>query len=81
MVLGKLPLPGRPANNRAWAYCAWVGAGGVVWTFSIVNHFSLLSSSLWETALYRLILCLKGTLNLKQPTNHRLVMSICSQSM
>ena len=31
-----------------------VGAAGVVWTFfSLIYHFSFLSSSLWETAKYR----------------------------
>ena len=58
MVLGKLPVPGRPTNlvfSRVKAYCAcsrcrW----GVVWTFSsLVYHFSFLSPSLWETARYR----------------------------
>ena len=43
MVLGKLPVPGRPANldySRARAYCAC--AGGVVWTF--FSHLSFLAS-------------------------------------
>ena len=50
MVLGKLPVPGRPANldtNRARAYCA---SGGCFDIFSLICHFSLLSPSLWETA-------------------------------
>ena len=50
MVLGKLPVPGRPANldnNRARAYCA---SGGCLDIFSLICHFSLLSPSLWETA-------------------------------
>ena len=37
MVLGKLPVPGRPTNldySRARAYCACSRCGwGVVWTF------------------------------------------------
>ena len=74
MVLGKLPVPGRPTNldnSRARAYCTCSRCGrGVVWTFfSIIYHFSLLSPILWETAQYRLKYCLKGLLNPKQPTN------------
>ena len=47
-----------------------VGAGGG-WLdiFNLVYHFSFLSSSLWETAQYRLKYCLKGQLSPKQPTN------------
>ena len=75
MVLGKLPVPGRPTNlkySRARAYCA-VGAGrGCLVIFSLVYHFSFLSPSLWETALYRLKYCLKGLLSPKQPTNYLL---------
>ena len=72
MVLGKLPVPGRPT---IWI-TVWqgptalaVGAGGVVWTFSLSSILSPLSPSLWETARYRLKYCLKGPLNPKQPTN------------
>ena len=72
MVLGKLPVPGRPTilitvgqGPNALA----VGAGGVVWTFLLSSILSPLSPSLWETARYRLKDCLKGPLNPKQPTN------------
>ena len=50
MVLGKLPVPGRPTYldySRARAYCACsrCGWGGVVWTFflslSFLSSFSL----------------------------------------
>ena len=48
MVLGKLPVPGRPTNldnNRAMAYCACSRCGwGLVWTFflsSIISFFFL----------------------------------------
>ena len=74
MVLGKLPVPGRPTNlgflvGQGPTALA-VGAGGVVWTFfSPVYHFSLLSPSVWETARYRLKYCLKGPISPKQPTN------------
>ena len=47
-----------------------VGAGGgCLDIFSLLYHFSFLSPSLWETARYRLIYCLKGPLSSKQPTN------------
>ena len=66
MVLGKLPVLGRPAIALA------VGAGGVVWTFLLLSILSPLSPSLRETARYRLKYCLKGPLNPKQPTNQLL---------
>ena len=47
-----------------------VGAGGGrLDIFSLVYHFSFLSTSLWETAQYRLKYCHKGPLNPKQPIN------------
>ena len=47
-----------------------VGAGGgCLDIFSLVYHFSILSSSLWETVRYRLKYCLEGPLSPKQPTN------------
>ena len=55
---------------------------GVVWTFfSLVYHFSCLSPSLWATARYRLKYCLKGPLNLKQPTNHHLLGDECTSNL
>ena len=75
MVLGKLPVPGRPANfdcSRARAYCACSRCGwGLLDIFFLVCHFSFLSPSLMETARYRLKYCLKGPLSPKQPTNLR----------
>ena len=70
MVLGKLPVPGRPTilitvGQGPIAFV--VGAGWVVWTFLLSSILSLLS--LWETARYRRKYCLKGPLNQKQPTN------------
>ena len=64
MVLGKLPVPGRPTiwipvgqGPTALA----VGAGwGCLDIFTLIYPFSLLSPSLWETARYRLEYCLKG---------------------
>ena len=46
MVLGKLPVPGRPTNlddSMARAYCACSRCGwGVVWTFLLSSVLSLL---------------------------------------
>ena len=79
MVLGKLPMPGRPTtskDSRARAYCAcsrcvcvW---GGVVYTFFLSSIFSLTFPALWETARHRLKYCRKGPLNTKQPTNNQI---------
>ena len=68
MVLGKLPVPGRPT---IWMIVALaVGAGGdCLDIFILLYIFSTLSPSLWETVRYRLKYCLKGPLNPKQPTN------------
>ena len=73
MVLGKLPVPGRPTT---WITVGQgptaltVGAGGgCLDIFTLHYPFSPLSLSLWETARYRLKYCLKGPLNPKQPTN------------
>ena len=45
MVLGKLPVPGRPTNldySRARAYCACSRCGwGFVWTFFLSSIISL----------------------------------------
>ena len=72
MVLGKLPVPGRPTiwiTVGQGPIALAVGGGGVVWTFLLSSILSPLSPSLWETARYRLKYCLKGPLNPKQPTN------------
>ena len=73
MVLGKLPVPGRPANldySRARDSVLAEGVdGGCLDILSLIYHFSFLSPSLWETARYRLKYCLKGPLSPKQPTN------------
>ena len=72
MVLGKLPVSGRPTiliTVGQGPTALTVGAGGGCWDiFSLVYHFSFLSPSLWETARYRLKYCLKGPLSPKQPT-------------
>ena len=73
MVLGKLPVPGRPT---IWMIVGQgpialaVGAGGgCLDIFTLIYPFSPLSPSLWETARYRLKYCPKGPLNPKQPTD------------
>ena len=74
MVLGKLPVPGCPTiwiTVGQWPTAFAVGAGrGCLDIFTLIYPFSPLSSSLWETARYRLKYCLKGPLNPKQSTNH-----------
>ena len=73
MVLGQLPVPGRPTIWRIVGQgpvALAVGAGaGCLDIFSHLCIFSPLSPSLWETARYRLKYCLKGPLSPKQPTN------------
>ena len=73
MVLGKLPVPGRPTiliTVGQGPIALAVGAGGgCLDIFSLSYPFFPLSPSLWETARYRLKYCLKGPLNPKQPTN------------
>ena len=75
MVLGKLPVPGRPTTLITVGQgptALAVGAGGVCWdNFTLIYHFSALSPSLWETARYRLKYGLKGPLSPNQPTNPR----------
>ena len=73
MVLGKLPVPGRPTlwitvGHGPTALAVGAG-GGCLDIFTLIYPFSSLSPSLWETARYRLKYCLKGPLNPKQPTN------------
>ena len=61
MVLGKLPVPGRPTiliTVGQGPIALAIGAGGVVWTFLLSSILSPLSPSVWETARYRLKYCL-----------------------
>ena len=71
MVLGKLPVPGRPTmwiTVGQGPTALTVGAGGgCLDIFTLLYPFSPLSPSLWETARYRLKYCLKGPLSPKQP--------------
>ena len=70
MVLGKLPVPGRPTilmivGQGPIALAVGAG-GGCLDFFTRLFPFSSFSPSLWETARYRLKYCLKGPLNPKQ---------------
>ena len=74
MVLGKLPVPGRPT---IWVIVGQgpillaVGAGGgCLGILTLLYPFSP-PPSLWETARYRLKYCLKGPLNPKQSINQK----------
>ena len=79
MVLGKLPVPGRPTNwiivGQGPTALAVGAGGGCLDIFTLLYPFSPLSPSLWETARYRLKYCLKGLLNPKQPTNQPSIVS------
>ena len=74
MVLGKLPVPGRPTIlirvGQGPIVLAVGAGGGCLDIFTLLYVFSSLSPSLWETARYRLKYCLKGPLNPKQPTTN-----------
>ena len=73
MVLGKLPVPGRPTIRIAVGQgptALAVGAGGgCLDIFTLIYPFCPLSPSLWGTARYRLKYCLNGPLNPKQLIN------------
>ena len=80
MVLGKVPVPGRPTiwmivGQGPIALAAGAG-GGCLDIFTLLYPFSPLSSSLWETARYRLKYCHKEPLIPKQPTNQYISTSI-----
>ena len=81
MVLGNLPVPGRPTiwitvGQGPTALAVGAG-GGCLDIFTLIYPFSPLSPSLWETARYRLKYCLKGPLNPKQSTNQFLTCVPC----
>ena len=74
MVLGKLPVPGRPTilitvGQGPIVLAVGAGGGGLD-IFTLIYPFSFFSLS-WVTARYRLKYCLKGPLNPKQPTNQQ----------
>ena len=71
MVLGQLPVPGRPTIGITVGQgptALAVGAGGgCLDTLTLIYPLSPLFPSLSETARYRLKYCLKGPLNPDQP--------------
>ena len=72
MVLGKLPVPGRPTDVDPGQGTTAFAVDAGEWFGHFFSRLLLLflSPSLWETARYRLKYCLKGSLSPKQPTNH-----------
>ena len=75
MVLGKLPVPGRPTSldkvGQGPIALAVGAGGGCLDIFTLIYPFSPLSPTVWETTRYRLKYCLKGSLSPKttnQPT-------------
>ena len=69
MVLGKLPVPGRPTLLKTVGQgptALVVAAGGVDWTFVLSSIFSLLFLPVFGRRPNRLKYCLKGPLNPKQ---------------
>ena len=83
MMLGKLPVLGRPTiwiTVGQGSSALVVGAGGgCLDIFTLIYPFFPLSPSLWEMARYRLKYCLKGPLNPKptnQPTRKKLMLKI-----
>ena len=73
MVLGKLPVPGRPTIRMIVGQgpiALAIGAGGGCSDiFTLLYLFSPLSPLSGRTVRYRLTYCLKEPLNPKQPTN------------
>ena len=59
MVLGKLPVPGRPTIRQGPTALTVGAGGGRLDIFILIYPFSPLSPSLWERARYRLKYCLK----------------------
>ena len=89
MVLGKLPVPGRPTfwiivGQGPIALAVGAG-GGCLDIFSLLYPFSPPSPALWETARYRLKYCLKGPLNpnqsITQSINQLINQSVTSQTL
>ena len=80
MVLGKLPVPGRPTiwmivGQGPIALAVDTG-GGCLDILTLLYPFSPLSPSLWKTARYRLKYCLKGPLNPNQSINQSINQSL-----
>ena len=76
MVLGKLPVPGRPTIwitvGQGPAALAVGAGGGCLDIFTLIYPLSPLTPFFWETGRYRLKNCLKRPLNPKQATSQQL---------
>ena len=77
MVLGKLPVSGRPAlwmivGQGPIAHAVGAGGGGLD-IFTLLYFISSLSPSLWETPRYRLKYCLKWAVKPKT-TNQPIIL-------
>ena len=75
MVLGILPVPGRPTiwiTVGQGPTALAVGASGGCLNILLSSILSLLFLPLWEPVRYRLKYCLKGPLNPTQPTNNQI---------
>ena len=77
MVLGKLPVPGRPTIwitvGQGPTVLAVGAGGGCLDICTRIYPFSPLSHSLWEMARNRLKYCLEGPLNQKQQSQPNLL--------
>ena len=58
MVLGKLPVPGRPTVGQGPTALAVDAGGGCLDIFTLIYLFFPLSPSLWKTIRYKLKYCL-----------------------
>ena len=84
MVLGKLPVLGRPTimirvGQEPTSLAVGAG-GGCLDIFTLVYHFSFLSPSLWETARNRLKYCLKGPLSQNNQPTSLFYIFICNKN-
>ena len=85
MVLGKLPVPGRPiiwikVGQGPTALAVGAG-GGCLDIFTLIYPFYSLPPALWKTARYRLKYCIKGPLNPTQPTNQIVTVMLCLEKI
>ena len=81
MVLGKLPVPGRPTIwvtvGQGPTALAVGASGGCLDIFTLIYPFFPLSPSLWKTARYRLNNCLKRAI--KPKTTNQLLIKYTQQ--
>ena len=83
MVLGKVPVPGRPTvwiTGQGPTSIAVGAGGGCLDIFTLIYPFFPLSPSLWDTTRYRLKYYLKGPLNPK-PTNQPIALAVAADGV